>query len=232
MSAALHAVVPAAGAGSRMKTATPKQYLQLDGMTLLERSVRVLLQVPAIESVTVALGDAADERLHQSLFADARVSAVPGGAERSDSVLAALRAVNGRADDWVLVHDAARPCLDIADVGRLVMHVLDTGEGAILAEPIVDTVKRVDATGRVEQTLDRRQLWRAQTPQMFRLGELQQALQQCRAAKLAVTDEASAMEQAGYPVQVVAGSPGNIKVTLPGDLALAQWHLSQQGEPS
>ncbi|MEP4148573.1 MAG: 2-C-methyl-D-erythritol 4-phosphate cytidylyltransferase [Halioglobus sp.] len=231
MSSQLHAIIPAAGIGSRMSAAIPKQYLRIAGKTLLEHSVDTLLRTPGVCSVTVALHPDDTFANDLSIFADPRVSRVTGGDARADSVLAALRAVPGRPGDWVLVHDAARPGLQVADVMRLVEAVTAKGEGGILAEPLVDTVKRADAQGRVESTLDRTSLWRAQTPQMFRLDELISALLAAAEDGHAVTDEASAMELAGQPVLLIPGSPANLKVTVAEDLELAAWYLSRQGEP-
>lgn len=228
----IFAVVPAAGVGRRMGGECPKQYLSLAGAPLLHHSLLCLLRLPRIERVAVAL-HLADERAGElPILQDPRVLRVTGGAERADSVLAGLRALQegvheiAYEHDWVLVHDAARPCLPLADLERLVARVLDTGEGGILALPVVDTLKRAGADGRrVAATEDRRHFWRAQTPQMFRLGELRAALERALAAGAGVTDEASAMEWAGHPVQLVEGSAANLKVTVPGDLALAAFHL-------
>lgn len=230
-SPACHAVVPAAGTGSRMGGALPKQYLRLAGATLLEHSVGTLLACPEIISLVVALQPRDPRAGAIELLKDPRVTCVPGGAQRCDSVLAALDALAGRADggDWVLVHDAARPCVRREDIARLIEAVTAAGTGGILAEPIVDTVKRAGADGLVAATLDRARLWRAQTPQMFRLGELRAALRLAREQGLAVTDEASAMEAAGHPVALVQGSPGNLKVTRAEDLPLAEWLLQQAG---
>ena len=229
MSRRLHVVIPAAGIGSRMTADTPKQYLKIAGKTLLEYSVDTLLRTPGITSITVALHSDDTFAADLQILTDPRVSRVAGGDERADSVLAALYAVAGEEGDWVLVHDAARPGLRIADVQRLIAAVIAKGEGGILAEPVVDTVKLGDV-GRVEKTLDRSALWRAQTPQMFQLGELISALEAASQRGLAVTDEASAMELAGQPVQLVSGSPANLKVTVPEDLELAAWYLTRQGE--
>jgi 2-C-methyl-D-erythritol 4-phosphate cytidylyltransferase len=154
---------------------------------------------------------------------------VAGGAERCDSVLAGLDALTGQTPErgWVLVHDAARPCVLTADIARLIGEVSAREVGGILAEPIVDTVKQAGEDGLVSRTLDRSRLWRAQTPQMFRLGLLREALLQAAREGLALTDEASAMEAAGHPVQLVAGSSSNLKVTVPEDLALARFYLQQ-----
>jgi 2-C-methyl-D-erythritol 4-phosphate cytidylyltransferase len=144
-------------------------------------------------------------------------------------VQAGLQALSKQAapDDWVLVHDAARPCLPAQDTQRLITQVTASGTGGILAEPVVDTVKQAGADGLVAATLDRSTLWRAQTPQMFRLGELRRALDQAMQQGLEITDEASAMEMAGYPVQLVVGSSRNLKVTVPADLELAAWYLQE-----
>lgn len=230
MSRRLHVVIPAAGIGSRMTADTPKQYLKIAGKTLLEYSVDTLLRTPGITSITVALRPDDTFAADLQILTDPRVSRVAGGDERADSVLAALYAVAGEQGDWVLVHDAARPGLRIADVQRLIAAVIAKGEGGILAEPVVDTIKLGDAVGRVEKTLDRSALWRAQTPQMFQLEALISALEAASQRGLAVTDEASAMELAGQPVQLVSGSPANLKVTVPEDLELAAWYLSRQGE--
>ncbi|MFV8817675.1 2-C-methyl-D-erythritol 4-phosphate cytidylyltransferase [Haliea sp. E17] len=230
MSGICHAVVPAAGIGARMGSDIPKQYLRFDDITLLEHSVRALLRDARIASVTIALHPDDNFADTLPLFGEPGVQRVVGGAERADSVLAALNAVPGGVDDWVLVHDAARPGLPAQDLQRLLDTVLASGVGGILAEPIVDTVKQAGEDGRVAATLDRSRLWRAQTPQMFRLGELRAALAAALAAGLPVTDEASAMELAGYPVQLVPGSPANFKVTAPDDLALAAWYLAWKEE--
>jgi 2-C-methyl-D-erythritol 4-phosphate cytidylyltransferase len=205
----------------------PKQYLQLAGVTLLEHSLRALLGCPRIAGIVVALHPQDSHAETLAVVRDARVKTVSGGTERSDSVLAALSHLLSWADpgDWVLVHDAARPCLQSADINRLIDAVIARDTGGILAQPIVDTVKQAAGDALVARTLDRTILWRAQTPQMFRLGQLHQALHQAQTQGLAVTDEASAMELAGYPVQLVAGPAGNLKVTVPADLPLAAWYL-------
>jgi 2-C-methyl-D-erythritol 4-phosphate cytidylyltransferase len=222
-------VVPAAGVGARMGAASPKQYLPLAGATVLEHSVRALLASECLEGIILALHAEDRSAVARALCADSRIRSVPGGAERCDSVLAALHGLaDAAADDWVLVHDAARPCVRVEDIRRLVAQVDDSGVGGLLAIPLLDTVKQADQRGRVARTLDRRHLWRAQTPQMFRLGALRAALETARAAGRAVTDEAAAMELAGLPVQLVEGSVDNLKITHPDDLALADWYLRQR----
>lgn len=228
VSGACYAVVPAAGIGARMQTSTAKQYLEIGGKTLLEHSVGALLGCSKIEHVVVAVHPKDDRAKALLVLSDARVKIVVGGAKRCDSVLAALDslALTAQPNDWVLVHDAARPCLLARDVSALMEAVIAQGVGGILAEPLVDTVKQTNQDARVTSTLDRSTLWRAQTPQMFRLGQLQQALRAASEQRLTVTDEASAMELQGFPVQVVLGSRSNLKVTVPEDLPLAQWYLA------
>jgi 2-C-methyl-D-erythritol 4-phosphate cytidylyltransferase len=221
------AVLPAAGTGSRMGGELPKQYLQVAGATLLEHSLRALLDCAHIAGVVVALHPQDSRAATLPIFQDPRVLTVTGAEQRSGSVLAGLERLLSMAAprDWVLVHDAARPCLRSDDIARLMAAVTASGTGGILAEPIVDTVKQASQDALVVHTLDRATLWRAQTPQMFRLDELRWALALARERGLAVTDEASAMEMAGYPVQLIAASAGNLKVTVAADLPLAAWYL-------
>jgi 2-C-methyl-D-erythritol 4-phosphate cytidylyltransferase len=223
------AVVPAAGSGSRMDSGLPKQYLEVGGACILEHSVQALLACERIHGVVVALHPEDNRARQLPVFTDKRVQRVAGGEQRSDSVLAALTALlaQGDLEDWVLVHDAARPCLQLAELRRLIDRVTATDTGGILAEPMMDTVKQSGANDRVLRTLDRSRLWRAQTPQMFRLGPLYAAIEGASKRGLEITDEASAMELAGHSVQLVMGSPGNLKVTLPADLELAAWYLSR-----
>lgn len=224
------AVLPAAGVGARMGAELPKQYLEVAGATILEHSLSALLACERLSAVVVALHPRDTRASQLALLADPRVQRVSGGEQRSDSVLAALEALLAQTDarDWVLVHDAARPCLQLAEISSLIERVLATGTGGVLAQPIVDTVKLAGEDALVSATLDRNRLWCAQTPQMFRLGELRDALVAAKRQGLAVTDEASAMELAGLPVQLVPGSPRNLKVTLPADLRLAAWYLEEQ----
>ena len=224
------AVIPAAGVGSRMAADVPKQYLQVAGATVLEHSLNALLRCDFIERVVIAIGPGDERAAELPALADPRVLLVEGGEQRSDSVLAALVALARMASpqDWVLVHDAARPCVAPGDISELARRVIDSGTGGILATPIVDTVKQSDDDKRVLETLSRERLWCAQTPQMFRLGVLRAALEEANSKGLAVTDEASAMELYGETVQLVPGSPENLKVTLPQDLDLAGFYLSER----
>jgi len=224
----LWAIVPAAGSGRRMAAEVPKQYLRIAGQPLLEHTLKALLACPDIRGVVVVL-DPSDRRADEvTSLADPRVLRASGGAERVDSVLAGLISLETMAagDDWVLVHDAARPCLPVADLKRLIDRVAITGIGALLAQPCTDTIKRVDDSMVVQDTLDRADLWRAQTPQMFRLQDLRAALESALSQGAVVTDEASAMERAGYPVEIVEGPACNIKVTVPEDLGMAEYFLN------
>lgn len=222
----LFALIPAAGAGSRMLGGAPKQYQQLAGRPMLWHALRALDNA-RIETLFVVLAkdDRAFGALDWSAFEGRLAPLYCGGATRAESVhnglIAAMAGID--ADDWVLVHDAARPCLPRADLERLIAECEGDAIGGILALPVAETVKRVakDEAGvaRVAKSEDRSQLWLAQTPQMFRVGLLAQAL---HGAKGEVTDEASAIEQLGLQPRLVAGSRRNIKVTYPEDLAIAE----------
>jgi 2-C-methyl-D-erythritol 4-phosphate cytidylyltransferase len=214
-----------------MASGQPKQFLSIRGRTLLEWSVSALLDSPLIEGCVVALPaadvDHPDGLSGEGFLRDPRVRCCAGGSSRAASVLAGLAAVPAAENDWVLVHDAARPCLLAGDLERLINAVTTVGVGGILARPVTDTLKRADATGRVSATVERSELWSAQTPQMFRRGELRAALEQAAERGATVTDESSAMELAGHPVQLVEGSVANLKVTYPADIALAAFWLEQ-----
>ena len=224
------AVLPAAGIGRRMEAKLPKQYLEVAGTTVLEHSLLALLACEFIERVVVVISPEDTIAAGLDCLNSPRVILADGGKQRSDSVLAGLLALERVAStsDWVLVHDAARPCVSTGDIVRLAQQVCDEGVGGILAIPLVDTVKKADNKGRVDATVDRQLLWCAQTPQMFRLGLLRAALCSAAVKGLAITDEASAMELAGEAVQLVVGSPSNLKVTVAGDLPLVEFYLSQQ----
>ena len=218
------AVVPAAGSGRRLGGEIPKQYREIAGAPLMEHTLQALLASPDVRGIVVAL-DPSDRRADAiNSLADVRVQTVPGGAERAHSVLAGLDllAEDASDEDWVLVHDAARPCISVATVRELIKTSLGSGVGSILAQVSTDTIKRIDDDGRVVETQDRRELVRAQTPQLFQLGLLQQALAQALSSDVSITDESMAMELAGHPVQVVNGPATNMKITLPGDLEFAE----------
>jgi 2-C-methyl-D-erythritol 4-phosphate cytidylyltransferase len=218
------AVVPAAGVGARMNADRPKQYLPLATSTVIQQSIERLLSLDVIEKVVVAT--ALDDPWWPALAwsAPERIQQVEGGRERSDSVLSALEWLSQRAedDDWVLVHDAARPCLTHQDLSQLVRTLVEHPVGGILATPVTDTIKRAGVEQEIIETVERTVLWRALTPQLFRLGMLRDALQQCRKDGSVVTDDAQAIERAGFRPQLVEGSATNLKVTQAGDLILAE----------
>ena len=214
-----------------MGTAIPKQYLDLAGQPVLEYSLRLFLDHPRIRGLAIAL-DAADEGWEALPSAHhPAILRVTGGAERCHSVLNALEALAGRAreDDWVLVHDAARPCLRREDLDLLIATLEHHPVGGLLGVPVRDTMKAANPEGEVQHTVARAGLWHAYTPQMFRLGLLRQALRRAIAAGQLVTDDASALELAGYRPLLVAGHADNIKITRPEDLALAHFYLLKQG---
>ncbi len=222
------AVVPAAGVGKRMQADRPKQYLPLAGKTVIENTLSRLLSAKVFSAIAVAISveDPYWPELDISKHPDIITAA--GGKERSDSVLSALKSLPAQAgdDDWVLVHDAARPCLTTADI-HLLLHKLNAHEvGGILALPSHDTLKTVEQD-KIIGSVDRSRIWRALTPQMFRLGMLTEALLEAE-GNAAITDEASALELKGYQPQIVEGRPDNIKITRPEDLALAQFYMEQQ----
>lgn len=225
-------VVAAAGTGSRMGGERPKQYLPLAGKTVLEQTLTRLAMAPRLAGIIVALaaGDAYWPSLNLQL--DISVRDVIGGDARCQSVLAALDRLLETANpsDWVLVHDAARPCVRAADLEHLMNTLGDDAVGGLLAVPSHDTLKRADATGHVAGTLERADLWHAQTPQMFRLGALHAALSAAIAAGDMVSDEAAAMERAGLKPRLIEGHGDNIKITRPHDLALAEIYLRAQAE--
>ena len=225
------AVVPAAGVGKRMQADRPKQYLEIDGRPLIEYAITRLMANPHIEGVVVAVS--ADDEYWPALeIALAKpLWVVEGGVERCHSVLNALQELATRAhdDDWILVHDAARPCVRAEDIARLIEQLANDPVGGLLAVPVRDTMKRAAANQRVITTEEREGLWHALTPQMFRYGKLRHALEQAIEDESLVTDEASAMELVEYEPLLVEGHADNIKVTRPEDLALAAFYLQQQG---
>lgn len=227
-----HAVIPAAGAGVRMAAGMPKQYLVLAGKTVLEHSIDALLACERIDNVVLVLAD--DDGYWptiQARYKDTRVATVSGGVERCHSVLNGLAylADTAAGNNWVLVHDAVRPCVRQADITLLLTSLEHAPAGGLLGIPVADTIKQVDAEAIVRQTVEREGLWRALTPQMFRLKALRDALQQAIATGALVTDEAAAMEMAGHQPRMVRGHADNIKITQPGDLQLAEFYLQSRG---
>ena len=231
------ALVPAAGIGKRMQSDIPKQYLLLNNRPVIEHTVNTLLKSKHISGLVVALQ--ADDVNWQAIdiSSDKPVLIAPGGNERADSVLNALKVLmqNENFDestDWVMVHDAVRPCLRQQDIEKLVLEVEDDA-GGLLALPVRDTMKRQNevsdaAEPTVAQTIDRENLWHALTPQYFPAKALREALEKALLNKQTVTDESSAMEMAGFSPGLVHGSEDNIKITRPDDLRLASLYLQSQ----
>jgi len=226
-----YALVPAAGSGSRMGHADPKQYLPLAGRPLIWHAVATLCATAAIGRVFVVLA-ADDEHWPAAMMAALGPKLVVlrcGGATRAHSVSNGLQAMADGygvvAADWVLVHDAARPCLTVVLVEKLIAEAGTDAVGGLLALPVSDTLKRADASGRATATVSRDGLWQAQTPQMFRQGMLCEALLR----NSGVTDEAGAIEALGFKPRLVASEATNFKVTYPADLQLAGWILQNRG---
>lgn len=220
------AVVPAAGIGSRMQTECPKQYLRIGQQTLLEHAVAGVLQHPCVKKVIIAISPTDRWFAALPLASHPLVDVVCGGEQRADSVLAGLNKADGA--QWVLVHDAARPCLHPDDLTRLLALTRTSQVGGILAAPVRDTMKRA-APGQcaIDHTVERQDLWHALTPQLFPLTLLRNCLQRALDEGAVVTDEASALEYCGFHPELVDGRADNIKVTRPEDLSLAAFYLSR-----
>lgn len=224
------AIIPAAGMGRRMGTGVAKQYLRIGHRTVLELTVERLHKLGEIEAIVLVLSpfDSSWKFLNTSHFAN--IVTVAGGEERSLSVWNGLEHLRELAadDDWVLVHDAVRPCVAVSDIARLMSSLENDPVGGLLATPIKETVKKANKAGVIEETLDRKQLWLAATPQMFRYGILREAMEAALKRQVPVTDEASAVEAMGYPVRLIQGRADNIKITHPEDLKLAEFILKNE----
>jgi 2-C-methyl-D-erythritol 4-phosphate cytidylyltransferase len=225
-------VVPAAGIGKRMKADCPKQYLYISGKTIIEHTLTKLLEHSQVKRVIVVLNP------NDKLFAQLPIAAHPcvevveGGQERCDSVLAGLNYLEND-EEWVLVHDAARPCLNQKDLTALLQLAEQGSIGGILATPVRDTMKRamgvkINGHSVIKQTESRENLWHALTPQFFKLASLKKALNEASKKKTNITDEASAIELLGERVMLVEGCASNIKITQPEDLLLAEFYLTQK----
>ena len=212
-----------------MQHNAPKQYIQLAGKTILEHTLTKLSQLPQLQTIVVALSDT-DPYFDELPLTDARIVRSSGGKERADSVLNSLLFLAPNPPDWVLVHDAARPLVDLADIERLISECLSVNEGGILATKVKDTIKRGDTHSK--QTVPRDDLWQALTPQFFKYSDLKNALQNALQSGVPITDEASAIEWVNKPVKLIAGRSDNIKITTPEDLALAGFLLNKQQNES
>lgn len=217
------AIVPAAGVGLRMGSNTPKQYLPLNGTPVIAIALQKLANIGEIKKIVVALHP--QDQLFSQLRPqpDERVVTVIGGNQRHQSVLNALLSISAEAQeqDWVLVHDAVRPCVLSSDIRKLLTELSDHAIGGLLGAPAENTLKRVNGQAIVQNTVDRSDIWNAYTPQMFRYGLLLTAIETAIGKNSLVTDEASAMELMGHRPQMIEGARTNIKITLEADLALA-----------
>ena len=225
-------VIPAAGVGARMQADRPKQYLSLAGRSVLEHTLDCFLDHPGLKGMVVCLAAADPYWPELVCAADPRIQRAEGGSERADSVLSGLRALAGlgaRDQDWVLVHDAARPNLAREDLQQLLDELADDPVGGLLALPSRDTLKRARPDGRVLETVDRSHIWQAFTPQMFRFDTLRQALTAALERGVAITDEASAIELSGLAPRLIEGRADNLKVTRPEDLQLLRLLWASKG---
>ena len=213
-----------------MGATIPKQYLPINDSTVIQQTLEKLANIRQLESIVLCLSPD-DEWWHSLVFqTDTPVEIAPGGAERCDSVLNGLNYLSGKADDndWVLVHDVARPCVRVEDIQSLIEKASAHGVGGLLGMPVRDTMKRANDAGDVSETVCRENLWHALTPQMFRYGQLKKALISAQEKNQLITDESSAIELLSMQPLLVEGHPDNIKITHPDDLALAAMFLRQQ----
>lgn len=226
-------IIPASGSGSRMKTTIPKQYLRLEnGLSILDQSLKTLLKMDDIIGCVVAISQD-DEHFQTSAYQKhgKMLAIAEGGKERFHSVLNALKTLSEFAneDDWVLVHDAVRPCIKVSDVQSLINELRDGSDGGILATPVLDTLKLAN-DAEVQKTVDREGLFQAQTPQMFKFGVLTKALESVISNNTHITDEAEAVSRMGGKVKIVIGSESNIKITVADDLHLANYYIRNNDE--
>ena len=221
------AVIPSAGVGTRMLADKPKQYLPVRNKPLIEHTLNAFCSHEKITGVVVAVSEQDNYWPALEISSQPKISTTVGGVERCHSVMNCLKYLSDMAatDDWVLVHDAARPCISKADIDKLIETLAEDPVGGLLALPVHDTMKRADNVNNVSETVNREGLWHALTPQMFRLADLIQALQQAIDRDLIVTDESQAMELAGFKPRLVQGQAQNIKVTHKDDIALAELYL-------
>ncbi len=222
-------IVPAAGIGKRMRSEVPKQYLKIKGRSVLEYALSQLWEVPALSGIVVCIHARDSHWCKLSIRHSKLLGTVTGGKTRAESVINGVRFLRqcGDPEDWVLVHDAVRPCVRSDSIQTLIENV-HSDDGGLLAVPVTDTVKKVNPKHRVDLSINRESLWLAQTPQFFKLGLLEQALNRAVSDHAFITDEASAMEYDGYHPKVVRGSVDNIKLTIPEDLILASFYLHQR----
>jgi len=223
-------IVPASGVGTRMGSSTPKQYLRLEnGLTIIDQCLKTLLEIKLISGFVVALSSTDSFFQSSHFYNHSKILAIAeGGKERFNSVLSALNSLNNRAqpNDWVLVHDSVRPCIKKSDIEKLIREVSNDSIGGILATSAIDTVKEKNASGSIK-TIDRKKLYMAQTPQMFRFGILKEAIESAIRMGGRITDESEAIEKLGHSVKIIGGSSSNIKITAKDDIDLANYFLKK-----
>ncbi len=223
-------IVPASGVGTRMGSSTPKQYLRLEnGLTIIDQCLKTLLEIKLISGFVVALSSTDSFFQSSHFYNHSKILAIAeGGKERFNSVLSALNSLNKTAqpNDWVLVHDSVRPCIKKSDIEKLIREVSNDSIGGILATSAIDTVKEKNASGSIK-TIDRKKLYMAQTPQMFRFGILKEAIESAIRMGGRITDESEAIEKLGHSVKIIGGSSSNIKITAKDDIDLANYFLKK-----
>lgn len=228
----LWVVIPAAGVGKRMQVNHPKQYLTIFNKTVLEHTISRFADHPKLKGIVLAISTADEYWPALNIQSQVPLYVAPGGKERCHSVLNGLQFLEGKAQahDWVMVHDAARPCLHGDDIQKLINELWHHGTGGLLGLPVADTLKYCGGNDRVKRTVSRENLWRALTPQMFRYGKLLKALQNAIIHPEKITDEASAIEAAGFEPVMIEGRWDNIKITHPQDLDQVKLILSAQNQ--
>ena len=223
-------IIPASGVGTRMGSSTPKQYLRLEnGLTIIDQCLETLLEIKLISGFVVALSSTDSFFQSSHFYNHSKILAIAeGGKERFNSVLSALNSLNkiAQPNDWVLVHDSVRPCIKKSDIEKLIREVSNDSIGGILATSAIDTVKEKNASGSIK-TIDRKKLYMAQTPQMFRFGILKEAIESAIKMGGKITDESEAIEKLGHSVKIIGGSSSNIKITTKDDIDLANYFLKK-----
>lgn len=223
-------IIPAAGVGKRMQAECPKQYLEINNQSVLAHTTYRLLSHPKIAKVIIVVSDEDEYFSQTDLANNPNIIRVSGGKERVDSVLNGLKSVDTKRNPWILVHDAARPCITHSDIDKIIGECISNNCGGLLAAQVVDTMKQsnYEHDNLVGQTIERSNLWHAFTPQMYKTTELKKSIESALQQGLDITDESSAIELAGLPSLLVLGRRDNIKITRPEDMALATFYLAQQ----
>ena len=225
-------IIPASGIGSRMNSSLPKQYIVLDnGLTVIEQTLTTLLNIDKINGCVVAISNNDTEFKRSKLYNHPKIlSTSIGGKERINSVISAINKLDGIAkkDDWILVHDAVRPCIQKDEIMALIDELSDSNTGGLLGIKITDTIKQINSDSNIEKTIDRSNLWKACTPQMYRFGVLSEALDRALKDGINATDEARAIEHLNLHSKIVPCSNSNIKITTTEDLNLANHYINSQ----